>query len=455
MTSTLAWRSRANAALEGAPRWLSGVLAGVQGAMLSVLVVVMPALAAYVATSADPSNAEIGWTRSVAVGGGLWLLGHGGSLLVDGVLVTLTPLGITTLALFTCYASARRSAFPGVAAWLAGIGGYLVMVLMVLLLAGSAGPLGAGGFAVLRTLVGASVVAALGLGAGTVRVRRVRETTRPLWSRVHPLVRTGTVAGLMVVCLLVGTAAAVTILWVLSGRAPTGDVIAGLGVDTFGGLLLAVAQLALLPNLVLWVVAWLAGPGFVVGTGSLFSPAEVVVGPLPALPLLAALPGEGSAGGAWVWVPLVLVVAGAVVGLWLHRRVRATRWWEPVVVSACTAGAAGLMTALAMLLADGAVGPGRMTQVGAPVLEVALTVAVGSGLGAMLVCTPADRELRAAVGRAVTRTAARLRTGASGVGPRASGEQTDPPVASGEQDVAPAASGGQDVAPGADQPVGR
>ena len=47
----------------------------------------------------------------------------------------------------------------------------------------------------------------------------------------------------------VGLAAVLTCTWVLSGRAATGDVVAGLGVDTFGGLLLAVAITA-----AIWVV---------------------------------------------------------------------------------------------------------------------------------------------------------------------------------------------------------
>src|SRR5699024_9944393 len=107
---------------------------------------------------------------------------------------------------------------------------------------------------------------------------------------------------------------------VISGRAAAGDVVAGLGVDTFGGLLLAVAQLAVAPNLVVWALAWLAGPGFAVGSGTLYSPAEVVSGPLPALPLLGALPTADGSGGLLRWAPVVVVVAGMVAGWWLHRR---------------------------------------------------------------------------------------------------------------------------------------
>ena len=96
-------------ALDGAPRWVAGVLSALQAALLSFLVLTLPAVAAYVATSADPSNSGVGWFRSVGVGSALWLLGHGVPAHVGPVVVTLVPLGVTLVALFVCYASARRS----------------------------------------------------------------------------------------------------------------------------------------------------------------------------------------------------------------------------------------------------------------------------------------------------------------------------------------------------------
>ncbi len=57
-----------------------------------------------------------------------------------------------------------------------------------------------------------------------------------------------------------------------------------------------VAQLAVLPNLVLWAVSWLTGTGFAVGAGTISPRTEVLGGPMPALPLLGALPTH--AGGA-------------------------------------------------------------------------------------------------------------------------------------------------------------
>ncbi|MBC7290795.1 MAG: hypothetical protein H5T83_05605, partial [Actinotalea sp.] len=321
---------RVRAALTGdgdghAPSWVTGLLAGLQAAVLSFLVVTAPALAAYVATSADPANADVGWPRAVVVAGALWLLGHGGMLPAAGVTVTLVPLGLSVLALFSAYASARRSAYPTVSAWWAGVVGYLALVVVVLLVVGDVGPAGAGPAAVVRTLVGAAALATVGTGLGTAQLgRRVRRALR----RLPGFAAAGVGGGVVVGALLLLVGAAVTCWWAFSGRASTGDVVAGLRLDLLAGALLAVAQLAVVPNLVAWATAWVVGPGFAVGEGTLYSPAEVTSAALPALPVLGALPTQHAAGGVLVAVPTLVVLFGAAGGWYVHRARATTRAWH-------------------------------------------------------------------------------------------------------------------------------
>jgi hypothetical protein len=412
-------------ATDGAPRWVSGLLAGSQAALLSLLVVTVPALAAYVATSADPSNAGIGWSHSLAVGAAFWLMGHGATLAAGGATVSVVPLGLTSLALFSCYASARRSAHPTVSAWWAAVGGYGFVVGVVVLLAGPAGPLGAGATSVARTVLGTTLVAGVGLGAGIFRVRGMRQHTRRLWTLVHPVARQGVTAGALVGALLVGAAALVTCAWVVSGRAGAGDVVEGLGVDTFGGVLLAVSQLALLPNLVLWALAWLVGPGFSVGAGTLYSPAVVVSGPLPALPLLGALPPEGTLGGPLLLAPLVVVAAGAIGGWWLHRRVVSTRATHPFVAVLAAALTAGILCAFLTALAGGSAGPGRLASVGGHTALVGLACAGLALGGALLTAVPSDPMVQAATMRAVRRGWVQVRPSAQADEGRAAGSESD------------------------------
>lgn len=384
----------------GRTGWGSGLFAGVQGAALSLLVVVVPAMAAYVATSADPANDAIGWPRAVAVGAALWLLGQGGVLVAGGTAVALVPLGITALVVFGCYASARRSAHPTVGAWLAGVGGHLVVVLIVLLGAGSTGPLGAGSGAVARTLLGSLTVAALGLGLGAARPGAVAAWAGPRLAGWPAWLRTSIRVGFAVPVALVAVAAVVTATWALAGRAATGDVLEALSPDAFGGVTLAVAQLALVPNLVLWALSWLTGTGFAVGAGTRFAPDEILGGPMPALPLLGALPTD--AGGPLAWAPAVVVLVGLAAAWWLHRRLAEQAAWQPLAAIGVTTAVAAAVTGLLALVSGGPVGPGRMTVVGPPALLVALDTAA-LVLPALVLVLPGSALVRQAVRRALRR----------------------------------------------------
>ena len=62
---------------------------------------------------------------------------------------------------------------------------------------------------------------------------------------------------------------------------------------------------AILPNVVLLASTYLLGPGFAVGSGTVVSPAEVSLGPVPSVPVLAALPDDGWAPG---WTIALLAV---------------------------------------------------------------------------------------------------------------------------------------------------
>jgi len=378
-------------AIDGAPRWATGALAAVQAAVLSLMAVVLPSVAAYVATSADPSNEGVSWWRSVGVATSVWLLGHGMPAQVGGVTVTLVPLGISLLAVFSCYASARRSGVATRSGFLAGVLAYDAFVLVAALLVG-ASPASA-----LRAVVGATVVAGAGLGLGLLRRPEApswRGLTRPLWTRVPAPVRVGAAAGLLAVALLVLAAALVTTLWVVAGRATIGDVVRGLGLDAVGGIVLAVGELAFVPNLVVWALAWFAGPGFSVGTGTSFAPDGVVAAPLPAVPMLGALPAPDVVGPATVGAPAVLVLVGVLAGWYVHRRTAGGPWWSSAASVGVLGGAVAVGVAVLVTLASGGAGPERMAHVGAQGWLVGLAAAGGVLVGAAVVALPADAALR-------------------------------------------------------------
>src|SRR5690606_24782752 len=80
-----------------------------------------------------------------------------------------------------------------------------------------------------------------------------------------------------------------------------------------GGIALTLGQLAFVPNLVVWAASWLLGPGFAIGTGSSVSPLATNLGPVPAIPVLGAVPpGEFALGFLGLLVP---VLAGFLAGV--------------------------------------------------------------------------------------------------------------------------------------------
>lgn len=396
-----AWGGRwTGSAIDGAPRWAAGVISGIQAALLSLLVVVAPVLATYVSTSADPANADVGWQRSVALASSFWLLAHGVPLVTTSATVTLVPLGLSALAVFSCYASARRSGRATRSGFLGAVGAYVAFAVVVAVVVDRTAQ------GIVLALLGAVVVGGIGLGAGLLArpgAPSLREITRAGWERIPASARVGAAGGLLSLALLVLLSSLLVVAWVLGGRATISDVLAGLGLDPVGGVVLGLAEVTLAPNLVVWGLAWLTGPGFAVGTGSVFSPAHVVAGPLPALPLLGALPQPDSAGGLLRWTPVVLVLVGAVGAQWTVRRRPAGPWWHAPATAAVLAGTAGLGVAALVVLAGGAVGPGRMLDVGAQAWVVGPTAAGELLLGALLVMLPADGPLRSEVAHGLRR----------------------------------------------------
>jgi hypothetical protein len=160
------------------------------------------------------------------------------------------------------------------------------------------------------------------------------------------------------------------------------------GID--GGIALTMAQLALLPNIVVWAASWLLGPGFAIGTGSLVSTGGTLLGPVPGIPILGALPTDAPALGAlWLIAPVLLGFVGAWAvahdpGSARVRAIRPTGWWVPLAVAVGAAASAALVLGLLAWWSGGAVGPGRLAEVGPQPSAVAAVAAATVGIGSLV-----------------------------------------------------------------------
>jgi hypothetical protein len=134
-----------------------------------------------------------------------------------------------------------------------------------------------------------------------------------------------------------------------------------------GGIALTVGQLAFIPNLVIWAGSWLVGPGFALGTGSSVSPLGTQLGPIPAVPILGALP-TGSFGWGFLGL-LIPVLAGFAVAIVVRRKLERALEPSQRVRSLLIAGAligvvGGVLLGLLAWVSAGSAGPGRLVDVG-------------------------------------------------------------------------------------------
>ena len=377
--------------------WLSAALTGIWAAWLSLLGIALPLLLAW---AASPDTTAT-WAQAVRVAVDGWLLLHHVELRVPGGSVSLPPLGLTAVPAVACWIAGRRvaagrldddlvpdvrrGAAPRPRALLGPVAaltaGYTAVLTGAALLARGDG---------VRPVVWQAVVAGLlmsGLVAGTSAVRHGRPSPAAaladvlrLPARVRRCVRPAALAVATLVALGALTVAAALI--VHSERVLT--VHRALDPGIVGGAVLTLAQIAVLPNLVLYAVAWVAGPGFAVGVATSVTPAGSTLGLLPLAPVLGAVPATGVLPVA-LWSVLALpVLVGAAAGWFVASRPdRADAAVVDVVVDGLTVAAlaAGVL-ALAIALAGGAAGPGAMAAVGASAWKVGLVLAAELAVGA-------------------------------------------------------------------------
>ncbi|WP_285115809.1 DUF6350 family protein [Leifsonia sp. fls2-241-R2A-40a] len=202
-------------------------------------------------------------------------------------------------------------------------------------------------------------------------------------------VRAGTAATAMVI----GIAALLLALLIFGGYGTIISLYEQLQTGVAGGAALTIGQLALLPNLVIWMASWLVGPGFALGTGSSVSPLGTALGPLPGLPLFGIIP-SGSVPFGLIGV-LVPVLAGFVAGVLLRGRRGAggstlADGVRSLLLTAAGIGVvAGIELGLLAWWSSGSLGPGRLHDVGPnawlvgalAAAEVAVAAAIGLAAG--------------------------------------------------------------------------
>lgn len=352
-------------------------------------IVVLPSLIGWLAAP----EGTLGWFSAVQVGSALWFLGHGQSIGGSGVSISLTPLGLFLVFAYvtarwgrrlvaTERAAASRSEWSRVAG-LGVVPGFL------------AGYVGAGAVISLLTL-GGTVAPGVAAVPGTALVPVVALgylLLRPDAADVPGFVRAGFLrgpswlpsvwrVGWRGTALLLGVGLAVVFFRFAVSADEVGRIHDDYGLGLTAGAIVVLAQMMLLANAATWALAFVAGPGFSIATGSLISPAAAQPGLMPLVPMLGALPEEADYPTAMYAVVLLPVACGVVIGRWVDREleffdnIRARLAATAVAVATAVAGI-GLLT----WLGNGAIGVERLASVGPSVGPVvgALLLEVGAG----------------------------------------------------------------------------
>ena len=219
-----------------------------------------------------------------------------------------------------------------------------------------------------------------GQAAGAL-VRRYRTLPAVARGIAATALRGGTAAAAAIVAV---SAVAVFVL-ILSNYATVIGLYETVQSGLTGGIVLTLLELALIPNLVVWAAAWLVGPGIAVGVGTSVSPVGTALGSVPGLPILGVLPqGTLAFGFLGLLVPVLIGFLAAAVTRQRQARTDTAPPTVPqqVVTGLATGIVAGILLGLLAWWSGGAMGPGRLVEVGPDPLLVGLLTAVEVGVAA-------------------------------------------------------------------------
>jgi Family of unknown function (DUF6350) len=364
----------------------------------------------------------IGWITAPHVGIGtglggvlrtaamLWLVAHHVGFTVRGAgRIGLLPLGLVLLPGALLAVAGRWVVRAGAVTRLRHVGyAAIALALPYALLAGALAV--ASGTAVaapslLQAVISAFLLALVAGGLGGAR------GLAP-WSRLGGLMPArprSIIMGMLGSTAILAAAGAVLAGASLAVHLPevrvASDVLApGVG----GAALLLLAQLAYVPNAIIWAVAYTLGPGFAFGAGTVVSPTGSALGAVPLFPMLAALPtGVGPSGGhpggpGSVAVLALPYLAGVFAGV-VTVRIAPTPVIEAAPLWGFTAGtAAGVLAGLAAAFAGGPLGHGRLASVGpngfqvglVAILELGITAALSAAAANWLILRRAQKRFR-------------------------------------------------------------
>ena len=154
------------------------------------------------------------------------------------------------------------------------------------------------------------------------------------------------------------------------------NLITVLQPGVFGGILLLILVIATIPNMAISALAYLLGPGFAIGAGTLVNPAVHRIGEIPAFPLLAAIPTNTN---KFLFIGVLLGIgAGFTIALLMEKTERADDLLALPIVIVISA----LFLAAINFLSNGTLLGERLSVVGPSLWIFPLVYLLEAGIGA-------------------------------------------------------------------------
>ena len=375
------------------PLVLVAVLGGAAAATATLVVCLALGVAGWFLTDAGAHGTPRDGLRAGALG---WLLAHGSGLHVNGVTVTVVPLGLTAVAAWAVWrlghrvgdsvsghgpdaeriADGERDWTVPVAA-LAFAAGYVAVAIVTLRMATTPDVAPS-----LTRVVLWSLVLCLTFGLAAIAIGSGRAA---IWAALlPPSARAAGATCLRVLGTFLGVATVAFVAALVVDFGTAVNVMSRLHTDAGDATVYTALTATVVPNAALFSASYLLGPGFAVGVGTLVSPTLVQIGALPMFPLLAALPDNGPTPA---WTAYLIGVAPIVAALAAARSQRRnpTLRWDEGALRGCAGGVlAGVLLGILAAVSGGTVGPGRMRVVGPDAFDVMVHAITAFGIGGLI-----------------------------------------------------------------------
>jgi hypothetical protein len=356
--------------------WITGPAGAIWAALIGLVSVTILTLIVWAADS----RAGVGAIGTMRFAGQLWLLAHRTPLRTPGGSLTIPPLLLTVgFGMLVARASAVvargarcRDARDVATVVVAVAAPYAVFAAVLAGFTASS--------SLRPSIVGAFFFAALfAVLWSTIGAIRGSGLARPIWRGLPFALRVSLDAAARSAVVLLA-AAVILMLASLFAHAGEFGTIAG---DYHGGagpFAMVLFSILLIPNAVVFALAYLTGSGFAIGTGASVGLGSSHLGAVPAFPLLAAVPSGGAPLPIIVLCAAFVLIAGAIAGRHIVGQDQGAAGADALTVSEqlraalVAAATLGIGAAVVAGFAGGPAGPGRLRAVGPSPWQVALTV---------------------------------------------------------------------------------